>query len=137
MVLMKTTDKGVIMCMDEFNNDWENLENIAFDKEIRCYTLVVNKKRYDILGPFGIMHKIDQKSGNGNGKVIHPVVSNPKTFFNRSKEKTTLVIPYGFWTCECEKNFVRTFYSSECPICKCSISNTTNRAKYLEEIKFV
>ena len=125
------------MCMDEITNDWEVLENMAFDKEIRCYTVIVNKKRYDILGPIGIMHKIDKMSGTGNGKAIHKVAANPRYFLDHAKKDTIIVIPYGFWTCDCEKGFVRTSFSSECPTCKCSIVNETRRSHYLEEISFV
>jgi hypothetical protein len=138
MELMKTINKGKIMCIENIVlSDWAKRENISFDKEIRCYRLVVDERTYDILGPIGTMHQIDQKSGSGNGKAIHSVVHNPRFFLDNSKMDTIIVIPYGFWTCDCSKGFVRTPYSSECPTCKCSIVNETRRAAYLEDINFV
>lgn len=122
--------------MDKIDMNWEEMEDLCFQNEVKCYTVFVNKKRYDVIGPIGTMHSIDKKSGKGNGKAIHCVAANPRNFLD-NKANTTKVIPYGYWTCSCERGFVRTPYVSICLKCGCFIKHQTNRATYLEDISFV
>jgi len=124
------------MCIENgIGDNWEKLEDYEFKTNVRCYRLILHQKQFDILGRFGgVMNQIDKKSGSSNGKLIMSVVcSNSRNFLNNSKNP---VIQYGFWTCKCEKDFVRTDFSSECSKCGCTIHNHTNRATYLEEINF-
>jgi len=123
--------------IDNTHNEWKLLEDEAFANQVKCYKLLVNGKRYDVLGFLGTMHLIDKKSGSGNGKTIHSVAADSRHFLDNAGASTVIVIPYGFWTCDCEKGFVRTPFSSKCLDCGCHISAHTKRAIYLEEIKFV
>ena len=122
--------------MEEMELNWEEMEDKAFQNEVKCYTILVNKTRYSVVGPIGTMDKIDRKSGSNNGKQIHSVAADPRHFLDKAKTGTVIVIPYGYWTCECEQGFLRTPYVSICLKCGCSIKDETNRALYLEDINF-
>lgn len=126
------------MCIEKIiPNDWEKLEALYFTNHVRCYRLIVNEQTFNFIGPVGTMHQIDKKVGKNNRKCVLNVAANPRHFLDNAEKGTTIVIPYSFWTCNCETGFVRTPYSSKCPKCQCDINETSQKASYLEDISFV
>jgi len=112
------------------NNDWQTLENKLFSKEVRCYRVTINGKIYKVIGPVGTIAMLDKKIDGP--KYIEKIVCSPRTYLDVSKDS---LIPYGYWTCECDKDFIRTPYSSRCPKCDCSITQATKKCGYIEETK--
>lgn len=132
------------MTMDEIDNfestNWEDLENEMFEKTIRCFRLTINGKQYNFVGKrdyhfIGVNETLTiiKKMVKKLDTKIEPIVSNPRLFLDKIENA---MIPYGFWTCECNKDYIRTPYSSHCTKCGCEISDTTRKHKYIEETQF-
>ena len=116
--------------VDFDGTDWKSLENKLFDKEVRCYRVTINNKIYKVVGPAGTIAMLEKKTGSP--KHIEKIVCSPRTYLDDSKYS---LIPYGYWTCECDKDFIRTPYSSMCLQCGCSITQATKKCGYIEETK--
>lgn len=131
-----------IMVIDKIVNDeelWIAQEEKAFKESIKCYKMILGRNNeiiYQAIGPNGTMkalEKIAKKSKKP--RLIIDVITNPKTYL----KSTTInpLIPYSYWTCNCQEEFVRTNFLSNCPVCGCNVSNHTNKAKYLEDLFYV
>lgn len=114
-------------------DDWQTLEDKNFS-DIQCIRVTLKKEKviYRVIGPKGTITLLDKKTKAP--KLIELVIANPRTYLN---EALNPLIPYGYWTCECEDDWVHTPFTSHCPLCNCGIENTTNKAKYIEETKLL
>ena len=114
--------------------EWINKENKAFAESINCYRLILkdDKLSFQAIGPNGTMKLLEKmaKKKKGN-KLVMNIIANPKNYL----KSTTInpMIPYGYWTCECKEEFVRTNFLSTCPKCGCNIANHTKKARYIED----
>lgn len=116
------------------NQEWMDKENKAFRESINCYKVVLSKEAWicQAIGPNGTMKLLDKMIKKiKTGKLITQVIANPKTYLKSSTVNP--FIPYGYWTCECKEEFVRTNFLSTCPKCGCNIAYHTKKAKYLED----
>lgn len=120
----------------EIKINWKEIEDSKFQNNIRCFRLKVGGKRFDIIGPKGtitLINKLSGRNGRKNKSLLMSVATRARNYLDTV---TNPGIPYGFWTCECTKGFVRTNFTSQCPKCLCTINKHTNRATYLEDINF-
>jgi hypothetical protein len=127
--------------IDNFDStNWEELENKMFEKTIRCFRLTINGKQYNFIGErhyhfIGVSETLTtiKKMVKKLKSNIAPIVCSPRLFLDKVENP---MIPYGFWTCKCTKDCIRTPYSSHCTKCGCEIGDTTRKYKYIEEINF-
>ena len=118
--------------IDDFNVDWESLEDKTFREDVRCYRGTVNGVIFKAIGPDGTMTILDKKT-KGKNKFLELVIANPKTFLNEAAKP---LIPYGYWTCGCETEWVHTPFQSVCNKCGCGIINNTKKAGYIKDANF-
>ena len=127
--------------IDDFEGtDWDELENKLFQTTIRCYRLTINGKQYNFVGEkayhfIGVQETLTiiKKKVKGLKTKLEPIVCNPRLFLEKVENP---MIPYGYWTCNCESDCIRTPYSSNCSKCGCDVTKHTRKYKYIEEVKF-
>ena len=125
--------------IDNFDMDWQSLEDKTFIKDIRCYRITINhgkayrgKTIFRAIGPEGTMTLLDNKT-KGRKKLLELIIGNPKTFLDTAEKP---LIPDGYWTCGCKTEWVHTPFQSVCPKCDCSIINNTKKAEYIKDADF-
>ncbi len=127
--------------MEKISNDdqeWIDKENKAFRESINCYRMILGNKEFafQAIGPNGTMRLLEKMAKKIKGsKLVMNIIANPKTYI----KSTTInpLIPYGYWTCKCDEEFVRTNFLSTCPKCGCNIADHTKKAKYIEDCTLI
>lgn len=116
--------------MEKFDKVTKEQEQ-KFWKEMKCYRLTKGSTICRIVGLNGTMSLLDKKIKSP--KLLEQVIANPKTYLDTAKKP---LIRYGCWTCNCETEWLRTPFNNFCSKCNCDIGKPTNKALYLEEVKF-
>lgn len=115
---------------DHFQNNeeyWKLREKEIFEEDTVC--VVVSVHSFPFMYLVGDIDMIRRWSRLEEYKILALVMpGDPRTFLN-DKDPSKLGITPGYWACECEKDFVRTSFSTFCEKCKTGISRPSLRCK--------